>query len=669
MAAIPQQPDELQPPAPLEFLQQDFIHPDNRAVIEHEAKRWRLLTRRERWKLNRYVNSLAAKLRKGKWNQQLVERQKLLREMRARYRAYKATTYLDEAAMRAAQRELMALKAQVNHLESNLRELRSTYENLQHFGGWLDYERQHRQDLIKESRREKEIRRDMRKEAKWLEQIMLDVWRKTDGCHYTYKKEGGKEVTKTPKFERSIIKPDSHWFYIRTSRRVLWGWKWCLPNSVTVQRLMEEDVMKNLQAATKRQVDAVWTDQHQLIMRVSRLDSPDALPSRVMWRDAISFFPEEKAHKLPYTIGVRENRKFIWYDLASEPHVLVAGKSQSGKSNLVNGIIATLVSNRTPDELRIVLVDQKGGIEFTHWSELPHLLWEMCKTVDGVEPLLKRLSSVMKRRMSLLERSKAKDIAAYNARVGPNEQLARVLLVIDEMSTFVGLGALTEEIHNLIMLLASQGRAVGIHVIAATQHPEVRVIPGRIKTNMAVRLCGFMPTVSASMIVLDSPEASRIANIPGRFVASAGRDEVVVQVPMILDADIAGVVASARRAHPDVANELRELEGLPQLGVWNEQRVIKSCLDWFDGHLAADKLHKTLGSDSPGERHLRKLVRSIVDESKAAGSVLLVEDGTTWILKRRGNRWFLNSSNSDDSSNATISEAASELVSELVPEP
>ena len=85
----------------------------------------------------------------------------------------------------------------------------------------------------------------------------------------------------------------------------------------------------------------------------------------------------------------------------------------------------------------------------------------MIETVDGVEPALKRLVQIMKRRFTLLKAVKAKNLEDYNARVGPESQFARVLVVIDEMNTFVGLGALTEEIHNLIMLLVSQGRAVG----------------------------------------------------------------------------------------------------------------------------------------------------------------------------------------------------------------
>src|SRR5690606_2615191 len=137
------------------------------------------------------------------------------------------------------------------------------------------------------------------------------------------------------------------------------------------------------------------------------------------------------------------------------PHVLIAGKSQSGKSNLVNGIIATNISTHSPDELRLVLIDQKGGIEFTHWQELPHLLWNVAKTLEDVQPTLSRVVTVMKKRMDLLEKAKVKDIAAYNRRT--DQRLPRIIVVIDEMNTFVGLGKQTEEIHNLIMLIVSQG--------------------------------------------------------------------------------------------------------------------------------------------------------------------------------------------------------------------
>ncbi len=639
-AIATQSPESLSPddgehfPTPLSFFKSDIIHDDNRKVIEAEQQRWRLLTWAERLKLQWRVWVLARQLRKAGYNQLILEREQLVTEFQSAKSAYATDKSLE------ARQRLIHLAARGKAVTRKLNDLKTTYANYEHFAGWLDYEAQHRSELREEEKREKRIRREMRQEAGWLESLLIDVFRKTKGCHHIYS-DNGKEHTRTPKFERSMITPDAHYFYLSASRRTLFSWRWKLPYGVTVDALTSEEVLNNMRAATKRQVDPIWTERGQLMFRVSRLDSPDALPKVVMWRDAMKYAPKNTT-KFPYCVGVNEGRKFRYFNLVEDPHILVAGKSQSGKSNLVNGIIATLVSTHSPDELRIVLVDQKGGIEFTHWENLPHVLWDVVKTVDQVQPVLNRLVVMMRQRMSNLEKVKAKDVVSYNGRVDEDKRMARVLVLIDEMNTFVGLGRLTEEIHNLIMLLASQGRAVGIHVVACTQHPEVKVIPGRIKTNMSVRLSGAMPTISSSLIILDNPEAARIPNIPGRFVAVRGLDTLILQVPRILDEDIAGVVSAAKVQYPEVKENLSE-EPMVQLVVWDEQRVLKACIEWLNGHLSGQKLHLTLGSESPGERHLVRMCKRLIDQSKAFGYVARDDTDEKMSIRKRKRGYYLES--------------------------
>lgn len=627
----------LKRPEPLEFFNLDYIHPDNQAMIDQEQRRWRLLSFWERINLRRYVGTLRKRLRQAHYNPLQQELADLWRAYQPLRDAYKTTAFISDAAKREQAFELVKLQRRAKAIQAELQELRPVYEQFVHYQGWLDYEAEHRRELKEEAAREKRIKRDMAKEAKHLEKLLIGVWKQADGCHYTTNGENGKLITKAPRFERSIILPDAHYFYVAASKKVLFGWKWLIPHGVMISDLYREEVLVNMRTATKRQVDAIWTVSNQLIIRVSRLDSPDAMPRLVKWRDAMKYFPDGDTRKMPYTIGVTESRKFRWFDFASIPHILVGGSSQSGKSNLVNGIIATLASTHTPSELRLVLVDQKGGIEFTHWEDLPHLLWEMVKTVDEVYPALTRLIHYMKQRMSLLQEAKAKDIDSYNAKVDEEYRLERILLVIDELSTFVGLkGGLTDDLHNAIMVLTSQGRAVGIHVIAATQYPEVKVLPGRIKSNMTLRLSGSMPSVISSLVILDTPEAARLPAVPGRFAVRIGLINLVVQVPFISDDDIAGVVLSARNKFTDVANDPRGAARAPQIVVWDEQRVLKWALRYKDGKLSGRELHKLLGQESPGERHLMKVCRSLVDQCNALGVLRLEEDGAEYRIKRVG---------------------------------
>ncbi len=636
--AAPLKPDEPKFPEPLEFFNQDFIHPDNQAVSKREEMRWRLLGPIERLKLRFYVASLARKLQRGHYNRIVLQRNKKAREFWSAVNHYKSTELTDEGRLTERARILRIID-EGKRLKAQYEDLKPTYELYKHYSGWVDYEAEHRRDLQIEEKREKKIRKEMRKEARWLQALLIDVFRKTDGCHYT-RMVDGKEKTSTPKFERSVIKADAHYFYVSASKKLLWSWRWKLPNGVTIQRLQDEEVIGNLRAATKRQVDAVWSDQGQLMIRVARLDSPDALPRMVKWRDAMKFYKQEDNDKLPYAIGVSENRRFEYFNFRKNPNVLIAGTAGSGKSNLANAIIATMASTHTPDELRFVMIDMKGGIEFDHWSDLPHLLWEMIASVEAMIPTLKRLVSIMQKRMTTMAALKTKHISVYNSRVDVEDRMEYVVVVMDEMSTFVGLGAQTEEIHNLIMRLTSQGRAAGIYVIGCTQHPEVKVIPGRIKTNMSVRLCGWMPTIVASMIVLDNPEAARLPQVEGRFVAAVGMSVLKIQCTYISDEDIAGVVSSAQNQYPDVSNELRNTTTAP-LRLWDAQRMLKASMDFFQGEITAVRLHKMLGDESPGERHLRKLMRAILDEYNETGVLTLTEDSSEWVIKRVKSKYIL----------------------------
>lgn len=621
MTAALQPVDQQQVP-PLEFMLKDFIHPDNRKVVEEEKMQFRALSFRERRRLQRDVNELRRKLKREGYNKLIQKRDRL-------WKLYCAL--VSEAAKNKEANHFVELKGKIracaqagNRTLDQLSLLYEDYERYKHYKEWLDYERNNRKALIVDARREADIRKAMRKEAKWIESLLKDVFRKTKGCHHIEANGKGKEITRVPKFQKSQTGPDAHYFWLAASKKVMFGWKWLLPYGVNISNLTDDETIENMKAATKRDVTPVWSDQGQLIFRVSRLDSPDALPKLVSWRDTRDFYPENKRDRLPYCIGVAEKRKFKWFDFASDPHILVAGKSQSGKSNLVNGIIATNVSTHTPDELRIVLIDQKGGIEFTHWTEIPHLLWNVAKTVEEVKPILARVVEVMRKRMALLEKAKKKDIASFNA--STDDRLPRLMVVIDEMNTFVGLGALTDEIHNLIMLIVSQGRAVGIHMIAATQHPEVRVIPGRIKTNMAVRMSGAMPSMTASQIILDNVDAANLPNLPGRFAVVSGLATLTVQVPRIEDADIDHVVSKAKHDYPETSDELAEMKSAPRLKVWDEATVVRFALDFTGGHLSGQKMHRLLGNESPSERHLSTVCKRVIDQATANGYVVTLGD-------------------------------------------
>ncbi|MCK6581293.1 MAG: hypothetical protein L6Q98_24650 [Anaerolineae bacterium] len=606
-------------PEPLAFLK-DYIADENKMLLKREADRWRYLTWRERLMIRGHVRRLAAVLKHERYNELIILRAELLEQFNAARQTYEASHDGDEQRA-AAKAEYQRIKRLGHVVHARLMQLKPVASEYRHYTGWLDYERKNRKVLKTEAKREKMIRKNMRRENKVLEKLIIGVWKRIPTCHYMEKNDKGRERAIAPKFARGTILPDAHYFWLKVSSRWLFGWRPALPYGVLPHNLIDEHVLDLMRAATTRQVDALHTDQRQIVIRVSRTDSPDALPTKVRWIEAMSFYNDKLKARYGYTVGVSEGRKFEWFGFVDNPHILVGGKSQSGKSNLTNGIVASLVSTHSPAELRLVMIDMKGGIEYSHWGELPHLLWEMVSEHSHVAPTLERLINVMQKREAMLKNARKKDIAAYNTTAGDDQQLPRIVLLIDELNEFVGMGAETERIHTLIARLTSKGRAVGIHVVASTQYPEVKVVPGRIKTNMDVRVSGAMPTIVSSHVILDNPEAARIPAIPGRMVVSMGLRTIVVQAPLITDEDIAMVVASSNRLYTDVPNELAELADAPQLVVWDEARMIRACMELLEGHLGAQKLHQMLGSESPGERHLSKLVRGIRDRSEALGYI------------------------------------------------
>src|SRR5690606_30802457 len=129
-------------------------------------------------------------------------------------------------------------------------------------------------------------------------------------------------------------------------------------------------------------------------------------------------------------------------------------------------------------------IDNKGGVEFSHWRKLPHLLMPMIKEPEQVVPALQQIHAIMRRRLAAIERIGAKNLADYNRKVHPTDQLPRLVCVVDEMATLMG----NAEVQSELQVVSSQGRAVGCHLILCTQHVINDVVHSTIKVNMVLRV-------------------------------------------------------------------------------------------------------------------------------------------------------------------------------------
>jgi len=266
-----------------------------------------------------------------------------------------------------------------------------------------------------------------------------------------------------------------------------------------------------------------------------RDDSPDrsdALPDTVRWRDVADLGGDisEELAKRWRQAGAGSTRAFIGVgaqgrfavDIARDgPHALIAGTTGSGKSELLQTLVASLAIGNRPDEVTFVLVDYKGGAAFGACAALPHTVG-MVTDLDGrlVERALVSLGAELKRRESLLAEAGTPNIETFRA---DGRALARLVIVVDEFAS------LAEELPDFVgglVGIAQRGRSLGVHLVLATQRPEGVVSPD-IRANTNLRICLAVMRESESRDVIDSPEAARISRTtPGRGYARTGHGEL-----------------------------------------------------------------------------------------------------------------------------------------------
>lgn len=215
----------------------------------------------------------------------------------------------------------------------------------------------------------------------------------------------------------------------------------------------------------------------------------------------------ERKSNLHFILGKDVSGKPALADISKMPHALVAGATGSGKSVCLNVLIMSLLYANRPDELKLIMVDPKR-VEMQMYNGIPHLLTPVITDIPEAVNALKWCVREMTRRYGLLPGVNAKNVADYNARVGQEEKLPIIVFVIDELADLMMTAK--NEIEGPIVRLCQMARAVGIHLVLATQRPSVDVITGLIKANVPARIAFAVASAVDSKTILDQVGAERL---------------------------------------------------------------------------------------------------------------------------------------------------------------
>jgi S-DNA-T family DNA segregation ATPase FtsK/SpoIIIE len=308
------------------------------------------------------------------------------------------------------------------------------------------------------------------------------------------------------------------------------------------------------------------------------VEVPNRQRSLVALGDLLASAEAEGAmHPLDVPIGRDISGKTTVVNLGEMPHVLISGATGAGKSSLINSIVTSLVMRATPDTLRLMLVDPKR-VEMGQYNDLPHLLAPVVVDPKKAAGMLAWAVKEMERRYGLLAESGARDITSYQQMIARGElepgetdeeviaeiferttglesdviappgaeHLPYIVIVVDELNDLMMVAA--RDVEESVVRIAQMARAVGIHLVLATQRPSVDVITGVIKANIPSRIAFAVSSLADSRVILDQAGAERLIGKGDMLLLTASSNVARrLQAPWVSEDEVHRVVEAWRR--------------------------------------------------------------------------------------------------------------------------
>ncbi|HEY7563885.1 MAG TPA: DNA translocase FtsK 4TM domain-containing protein [Acidimicrobiia bacterium] len=314
------------------------------------------------------------------------------------------------------------------------------------------------------------------------------------------------------------------------------------------------------------------------------------------------------AHPLNVGLGVDISGRARMLNLSELPHVLIAGATGAGKSSCINSFVSSLLMRTTPDDVRLIMVDPKR-VELGQYNGVPHLLTKVITNPKKAADALKWAVTEMDRRYDLLAEARVRDIVGYREKLDtgllPEEGFDRfpyLVVIVDELNDLMIVAG--REVEEAIVRIAQMARAVGIHLVIATQRPSVDVITGVIKANIPSRLAFSVASQTDSRVIIDGAGADKLVGMGDLLAVTATEPRPVrYQGAWVSEAEIHSIVEWVKQQQKAeyqdhvVEHLAAEAAKAAEEGDDEEEMVVRQALDLI--------VRSQLGSTSMLQRKLR----------------------------------------------------------------